>query len=122
MIIKRTRAIRILVLPPLFTNSSHCLPLQVQPKRYSKCYNVHPSVTAYSFLFGVKLRDVFIFSFLRASHQPATFCAFPQKLLLLIFAFLFTAIVYKLPLCLSRHIPLVFTVFLNAIEIAEVQI
>lgn len=30
----------------------------------------------------IKLRDVFTVSFPRASHQPATFCAFPLQLLI----------------------------------------
>ncbi len=59
-IYKRTRTLKFpcyhLYSQPVRTG----LPLQVQRKRYSWCCNVHPSVTAYSLLFGVKLREVFI--------------------------------------------------------------
>ena len=87
-LLQKDESLYIPVLPPLFTDSSHCLPLQVQLTRYSKCCNVHQNVTAYSLLFGVKLREVFALQFSWASHLPAPFCRSLCILLVPIFAFL----------------------------------
>ena len=87
-LLQKDESLYIPVLPPLFTDSSHCLSLQVQLKRYSKCCNVHQNVTAYSLLFGVKLREVFALQFSWASHLPAPFCRSLCILLVPIFAFL----------------------------------
>ena len=60
----------IFVLPPSFANNSHYLPHQVQS--YPVAITCETPSTPTNF--NVKLKDVFIISFPRASHQPATFC------------------------------------------------
>jgi len=60
--------------------------------RYSSWYNVQELrhsllLQILSINFGVQLQDVFPLIFPCASHQPATFCKFPWKLLILFTAF-----------------------------------
>ena len=75
-----------LVIPPFFTDSSHCLTLQVSNNTLAFVTCAAPSQPTESRFaestFGVKLGDVFAASFPRTSHQPVTFCSFHLLLLL----------------------------------------
>ena len=78
-----------LVLPPLFTDHSHGLPLRVSDNTQALvtcAATSQPTITSpqkeRSCKLGVKLGDVFELRFRCASHQPAAFCIFRLTVLL----------------------------------------
>ena len=90
-----------LVLPPLFTDHSHGLPLRVSDNTQALvtcAATSQPTITSpqkeRSCKLGVKLGDVFELRFRCASHQPATFCISLCPLLLLFIAFFYYLIIF----------------------------
>ena len=96
------------MVPPNFTDNSHCPPHRVRLQntcyvsvRILSCCNVHSTSRPTRLIHSAaKLQDVFIEDFPRASHQPATFCAFHNPLLVLITAFVILIVIIYMNLSL----------------------